>query len=474
MKRKSTKGLALTLAAVMAATIFSGCGSSSTASSATSTVAASSTAASTGADSSAKTDSVAASTATSTTASTSNGSETTIKFGIHVADPEKQETVTYNIVEAFNKKYAGKYKVEFEAAEKSAHDQNMKLEAADGTLPEIFWMDSAMAPEFSSSGYLLDLSDFLSQNADTDKALDSSVKEAFNDGTTQYGLPYQCNVEGFFYNKKVLSDNGIAEPTNGTTYEDFLNMIDKLNAAGITPIAQGSKDNYAIWSFLAVLDRYGYSDKIYDILKAGKGFDDPDLVKCFDKLSELGTKKAFPSNMSSLSYFDSKALFEAGTAAFIDTGAWDCAEFDQKIGDNIGFWWGPVFSDSTYEQKTAMKVPSAPICVSAAVGNDAAKKEAVYAFLNYYYSKDAANISYAGSCFPATNYTDVTISDTQYAMKAVTSTFADGWTSPKAQPDQILSSAVQTQLYDSMLGVMLGNYKSEEALQKIDSQLANE
>ena len=38
----------------------------------------------------------------------SEGGATTIKFGIHVANPQEQEAVTYNIVQAFNEKYDGK------------------------------------------------------------------------------------------------------------------------------------------------------------------------------------------------------------------------------------------------------------------------------------------------------------------------------------------------------------------------------
>lgn len=191
-------------------------------------------------------------------------------------------------------------------------------------------------------------------------------------------------------------------------------------------------------------------------------------------MQELGEAGAFPKNMSTLSYFDAKALFTAGEAAIMDTGAWDCSEFDSTLAENIGFWWGPTFADSSYEQERAMKVPSAPICVSAKVAEDEKVKEAVYAFLAFYYSEEAAAISYAGSCFPATNYTGIEVSDTQYALKAVMAALEDGWTSPKAQPDQILTSAVQTQLYDSMLGVMLGNYSPEEALKKIDEQLSYE
>ena len=68
---------------------------------------------------------------------------TVIKFGIHVANPKKQETVTYNIVQGFNKENKGKYKVEFVAADTEAHSKNMKLAAQDGSLPEIVHLDSA-------------------------------------------------------------------------------------------------------------------------------------------------------------------------------------------------------------------------------------------------------------------------------------------------------------------------------------------
>ncbi len=407
----------------------------------------------------------------SVTEAAGTGEETTITFGIHVADPAAQEKVTYDIVQEFNKKYAGQYKVEFKAADTETHKTNMKLEAADGSLPQIFWMDSSIAPEFSEAGYLLDLSDFLGQSSNTASALDDSVLLAFNNGT-QYGLPYQCNVEGFFYNKEVFDKAGVAYPTNGTTYEDFLKMVADLNSAGYTPIAQGSKDsNFAIWSYLAFLTRYGYSENINAILTGNMKFSNDDMLKSFQKLQELGENKAFPSNMSTISYFDAKTSFENGDCALLNTGAWDCAELDQTMGDKVGFWWGPTFSDSTYEQKISMKVPSAPLCVSAKVAEDGKVKAAVYAFLEFYYSQEAAALSYAGSVFPATNYTDVTVGDTQYALKAVMASLADGWQSPSAQPDQILSAAVQSQLYDSMLGVMMGNYTPEDALKKLDEQL---
>lgn len=402
----------------------------------------------------------------------SEGGATTIKFGIHVANPQEQEAVTYNIVQAFNEKYDGKYKVEFEASDKESHSKNMKLEASDGTLPQIFWLDASEAPEYSDSGVLMDLSDFLSENSDIQTAL-GGMENAFQDDSGQYGLPYQCNVQGIFYNKDLFDKAGVEYPTNDTTYEEFIEMVKKLKESGVTPLSIGSKNSaYAMWEFNETLARYGWSENIDSILSGEKKFNNEDLNACFEKLKGIADAGAFPENMATIEYFDAKQLFNEGKAAMFGTGQWDCAEFDENIGEKVGFWWGPKFTDTDYNQDIAMKVPSAPIVVNAEVADDDAVKEAVYEFLKFYYGEDAAKISYEDSIFPATNYSEVAATDTQYSMNAMLEALGAGWESPEAAPDLTVVSAVQEALYNSMFGVMQGTYEPSEALDKIDEALS--
>ena len=395
--------------------------------------------------------------------------ETVISFGIHVANPQEQEAVTYKIVQAFNEDNDGKYQVNFVAADTESHKKNMKLQASDGTLPEIFWMDAA-ASEFVEAGLVLDLSEFLAENADIDTAL-NGMEDAFA-ADIQYGLPYQCNVQGIFFNKAVFDEAGVAYPTNATTYDEFIAMIGDLKAAGVIPLSIGSKNSgFAMWEFNEFLSRYGWAENIDAILAGEKAFNNADFAACFEKVKGIAEAGAFPENMATIEYFDAKQLFNKGTAAMFGTGQWDCGEFDTNIGENIGFFWGPVFEDSAYEQEVAMKVPSAPILVSAAVAEDENVKEAVYEFLKFYYGEEAAKISCEGSVFPATSY-NVSASNTQYAMNTMLAAMADGWTSPAAAPDQTIGSAVQTELYNSLFGVMQGTYSPEEALDKMDETLS--
>ncbi len=406
-------------------------------------------------------------------AQTDESGATVIKFGIHVANPAEQEAVTNNIVEAFNKANDGKYKVEFEAADTETHSKNMKLKAEDGTLPQIFWIEGSEAAEYSGAGVLMDMTEFLDENPDIKTAL-GGMDAAFKDDNGQYGLPYQCNVQGIFYNKELFDKAKAAYPTDATTYDEFIEIIKKLKDSGVTPLAIGGKNSaFAMWEFNEFLARYGWEDNIGNILEGKDKFNNKELVACFEKLQGLKDAGAFPENMATIEYFDAKQLFNEGKAAMFGTGQWDCAEFDENIGDKIGFWWGPRFTDTQSNQDIVMKVPSAPIGISAAVADDEKLKEGVYEFLKFYYGEDAAKISYEGSIFPATSYEGLAASDSQYSMNTMIEALANGWGSPQAAPDLTVSSAVQEALYDGIFGVLQGTYQPADALDKIDAALAN-
>ena len=69
----------------------------------------------------------------------------------------------------------------------------------------------------------------------------------------QYAIPYSVGVVGFWYNRALFRQAGIASAPR--TWPQFLAAIAKLKNAGITPIAIGSKDEWPdafYWDYLAV------------------------------------------------------------------------------------------------------------------------------------------------------------------------------------------------------------------------------
>ena len=328
---------------------------------------------------------------------------TVIKFGIHVANPKKQETVTYNIVQGFNKENKGKYKVEFVAADTEAHSKNMKLAAQDGSLPEIVHLDSAEAPKYNEAEYLLDMSDFLKENKDIDDALDG-MEDAFNDGKVQYGLPYQSNVQGFFYNKDLFDKAGIAYPTDDTTYDEFLDMIAKLKDSGVTPIAIGSKNSgYSMWEFNEFFSRYGWEDNEKSYTGDKAKYSNDDMNACFEKIKGLADAGAFPENMATIEYFDAKQLFNEGKAAMFHGYPALMQQLQTQMDAKLICI--PYFSQ-TSEEAFVYMTPSLNIAFNKDLEKDQEKLETALDVLDCMISEEGQRLIANGRCVISLN-TDV-------------------------------------------------------------------
>jgi len=77
--------------------------------------------------------------------------------------------------------------------------------------------------------------------------------EAWQTGSTQYGVPYDLHTVGFWYRKDLFAKAGITGAP--TTLTDLESDVAKLKAAGVAPIAVGSKDQWPdafYWDYFAV------------------------------------------------------------------------------------------------------------------------------------------------------------------------------------------------------------------------------
>lgn len=393
----------------------------------------------------------------------------TIDIGMHVANPEEQESTTWQIIQAFKAKYPY-ITVNLIAADTDTHVQNMKMAAQAGSLPDVFWMLPATAKEMASAGYLLDLKEYMAQNTDQMTKLADNMKEASNLDGFQFGLPYQPLITGLWYNKALFKQYNVEEPVAGTTFSQLLDMVKVFNDNGIPTIAQGAKSPFSVWAFLIGYARYGYFDKI-DAIQAGtEKWNNPDFIKYYEKIAQLRDAGAFPKNIAITDYFESVQSFLDGKVAMLDAGIWAAGDVSNALGEDAGFWWGPVFEDGIGNQKVRMKVSSAPWVVSKDVEKDPAVQAAVFKFLDFYYSDEAAQISLDTLVVPSIDFNGKS-SQNSPAFNAVLEQLAlPDWVSPVAQPDLVIPEAQQNAMYDSIYGVMVGTYTPEKALDVIDAK----
>ncbi|GGN79864.1 hypothetical protein GCM10011579_064810 [Streptomyces albiflavescens] len=392
-----------------------------------------------------------------------------ITLSMHNPDSKTQDPATYELVQEFNAAHPD-MKIKLEGQPVEQHEQRMTIAAQSDTLPEIFWVYDSLAKTMVKDGDLLDLTPILDEDNLKTKFAPSMLAGFQADGT-QYGVPYQALITGFYVNKDILGEHGIALPK---TFDELLAAVKKLKAAGVVPIAQGANNSsFSVWAFLTMLDRFGYEEKYPAILSGRVRYDNADFLRLYRHVRELAEAGAFPANMSTQTYAQAVASYMAGKAAFLDAGVWEAAKIQKsKVGRSTDFWAGPTFSDGVGEQKIVMNVPSAPFVVSAKVKKDKKKYAAVKAFIQFYYSDAGQKILVDNAQPPVTTYKpDVdTASDPVFAA-VLAAAAKPGWKSPEAQPDLVVSAATASAMYDSFYGVMGGSLSPEEAVRSVEKTI---
>ncbi|RBW70786.1 ABC transporter substrate-binding protein [Bacillus taeanensis] len=399
----------------------------------------------------------------------SSNQKVTIDVAIHVANPKGQEAAFYQTVQKFMEKNPN-IEVNLQGTEQKAHIKKIKMMAQSDTLPDIFWILPASAKELEEAGMLLDLTDFLNENRGIIEKFHSNMLNPYQLNGSQFGLPYQSLVTGFWYNKALFDQYGVKLPE---TYTDLIEAVKIFEENNVIAIAKGSRDPYSVWAFLTMLSRYGYFDKIDNILAGEESYNNEEFLKFYKKIAELRELGAFPENVAALSYFHSVQMFLNGEAAMLDAGVWETKKIEESpIANDVGFWWGPTFSDGVGNQQLSSIVPAAPLVVSKKVEDDEAKYEAVMKFLKFYYSEEGAQIMLENQVPPMIKFKgEIDQEKHPVFAKVIEQMNNPDWTSQPNQPDLIVPEPIANAINDSIYGVINGIYTPEEALNVVDKKM---
>lgn len=153
-----------------------------------------------------------------------------------------------------------------------------------------------------------------------------------------YSVPvniHRANV--LWYNPKILKDNGIAVPTSMT---EWFAAMDKLQAAGVTPLALGEQ-----WTKLHLLETVLLAslgpDKYNGLWDGSTDWGSPEVKAALEDFKKVLTYTN--SDSASLSWQDASQLVINGNAAFNVMGDWAAGYFIE-LGKTakVDYGWAPV------------------------------------------------------------------------------------------------------------------------------------
>jgi raffinose/stachyose/melibiose transport system substrate-binding protein len=239
--------------------------------------------------------------------------------------------------------------IEITVLENEAFKSKMTTVMQSGDPPDIFqsWGGGVMN-EYAEAGMLKDITPDL--DADGGKWRDTFAPGALGVYAYKgknYGVPWDMGMIGWWYNKDLFAQAGIDAPP--TTWSEFLEDVQKLKDAGITPIAVGMGDKWPgmhMWAYLVT--RLGGKDNFEGaLLRTGSFTDDP-FVQAGYKLQELLALEPFQDGFLGATYGDEATAMGNGKVAMELMGQWapavmnDNSADKEGIGDALGWFPFPA------------------------------------------------------------------------------------------------------------------------------------
>lgn len=284
-----------------------------------------------------------------------------------------------------------------------------------------------------------------------------------------YGVPWDMGMVGFWYNKDLFQQAGIdATPT---TWTEFLDVVQKLKAAGITPLSIGEGDKWPgmhFWNYLAT--RLCGQAKFEAAMARTGSFNDPCFVEAGAKLQELIALEPFQDGFLGATHDEMQATFGNGKTAMELSGQWAPSveaanSADQKGVANLGLFGFPAVEGSAGAASDVVGGGN-----GFAIGKNAGP-EAVD-FVKYLTNVDNQTIiAEHGTGIPVVKGAETGLTDPN--MLQVQQLFSSAKYF-QLYYDQFLPPATGSVLNDSVQGLFAGTMTPEQVAQAVEDSVAQE
>src|SRR5579859_1036138 len=204
--------------------------------------------------------------------------------------------------------------------ENEAFKSKLTTVMQSGDPPDLFhsWGGGILF-NFAKAGLVQDLTSAL--QGDWGNSFNQSALNVYGTDGKNYGVPWDMGAVGFWYNKTIFSKAGITQLP--TTWSEFLQLVQKLKAMGITPIALGEKDKWPghfWWVYLAV--RTGGKAAFDKAYSRSGSFADPPFVQAGQHLRELIALDPFQKGALGATYNDEITAMQNGKGVMELMGQW--------------------------------------------------------------------------------------------------------------------------------------------------------
>lgn len=408
--------------------------------------------------------------AATTQAPAAGGGEKVVIRWWHITTAENQKAVWQKLADEYMAAHPN-VTIEITVMENEAFKTKLTTVMQSGDPPDIFqsWGGGTMN-EYAKAGLLKDITaDLDADGGAWRNTFAAGALGVYSYEGKNYGVPWDMGMVGMWYNKALFAQAGVTPPT---TWNELLEVVKKLKAAGITPIAVGAGDKWPAafwWEYLAT--RVGGSSAFGAAASRTGSFADPAFVEAGKKLQELIALEPFQDGFLGATWGDEATAIGNGKAAMDLMGQWGPGAFadnsaDGKgLGENLGWFPFPMVEGGKGDANDAVGGGN-----GFAIGKNA-PPEAID-FVKYLTRAESqAQCAEVGFCIPVVKGGEVGLKDP--LMITIQQSLA------KAKYfqlyyDQALTPALGSVVNDSVQGIFAGTLTPEQAAQAIEDSAKQE
>ncbi|WP_342565627.1 ABC transporter substrate-binding protein [Paenibacillus sp. FSL R7-0345] len=252
----------------------------------------------------------------------------------------------------------------------------LKTKDAVGEFPDLVEMRDTQV--FADAGKIVELPADLLELFKDPPQVDGKV----------WNAPLQVNVpQGIIYSKKAYADAGITELPK--TYDEFIQIQEKLKTSGITPLVVGGKDIFhmGFWINKFLIDDVYAKDPDWNSKRTAKtaSFTDSNVVQAMTDYKQLFTNYVDKGWLSTADN-QTASFLVSGKAAQLFSGTWMFSQIKEADPNfDFGFYAIP---DREGKVNVIGLASPAGWSLSAEAAKDADKTEAIKEFIRFFFQKD--------------------------------------------------------------------------------------
>lgn len=355
--------------------------------------------------------------------------------------------------------------------DRPSYIQKYETLAAANKLPELFDTDATpFAKKLADQGRMMDAEALLEDLGLYDDYRPAALNyQRFDDGSL-YMVPFEFQLEFFWYNKAIFSDAGIEVPA---TLEDFPAMCEALSATGVTPIALNGQDQWPLERYMAYHPfRTAGPEYVQDLKRGDAKFSDPTGRAAVEWLYSLGQAGCFQTGFSATGYADAQAQFTSGKAAVYNIGTWELGNLatdalDEGVRDDIDYFTLPTTEGAVTADNEYVSPSGIGMAVNAQTYDPLVRDFLAFALARY------PEVYTASGALSPTTTADAAIPDNATPLFAQAVEQANGVGDAIAMPwDTQLDPASNTRLQQELTLLVQGDITPDEFIKTMDATIA--